>query len=177
MVAQAVHMLAERPRLFRQFFQARQGHRRRMFARPHLFLFQRSIVVLETQGANQGRERESLQDECGQDHRKTDQDDFRAEGQRRAGAVASGSASAAARVTMPRMPVQPMRKMFGQGGSGSRVRSVRLTQRGISAASGTQPRRTRMAVRLMIAPVTRPRAEAAGGDRLAQAHQVVSRSG
>ena len=44
-----------------------------------------------------------------EDDRKADQDDLRPEGKRRTGAVVNGSAKAAAKVTMPRMPVQEMK--------------------------------------------------------------------
>ena len=67
-------------------------------------------------------------------------------------AVVSGRARAAARETMPRIPVQATRKMCDQGGMGSRALRLGLRARGTQAAIGTQTRRTAMAVALTTAP-------------------------
>jgi hypothetical protein len=67
-------------------------------------------------------------------------------------AVVSGSPKAAARDTIPRMPVQATTNTTGHGGSGSRRRSAGLTARGITAASGTQTSRIAIATALITAP-------------------------
>jgi hypothetical protein len=109
-----------------------------MFTSPHLFLFYRSIVILKPQGReSEARARESLQDECGQDHRKTSPDDFRAEGGGAPVFVVSGSASAAARVTM-RACRQPMRKNVRPGRKRIPCPDGPADPTGMRAASGTQ---------------------------------------
>ena len=67
-------------------------------------------------------------------------------------AVVSGSPRAAARETIPRMPVQATRNTTGHGGIGSRRRSAGLSARGITAASGTQTSRITTATALITAP-------------------------
>ena len=69
--------------------------------------------------------------------------------------VVSGSAKAAAKVTMPRMPVQEMRNSPFHGGMGSRARKEALSHRGIRAARGTQRNRTTIAVALTMRPANR----------------------
>ena len=66
--------------------------------------------------------------------------------------VATGNANAAARVTIPRMPVQEMRNRPDHGGMGSRARNFALNHRGMRAANGTHRSRTRIAVALTQAP-------------------------
>ena len=66
--------------------------------------------------------------------------------------VATGSANAAARVTIPRMPVHEIRNRADHGGIGSRARKVGLNHLGMRAANGTHRKRTRIAVALTQAP-------------------------
>ena len=67
-------------------------------------------------------------------------------------AVVIGNANAAANVTIPRIPVQPIRKREDQDGIGSRTRNEGISSRGSIAAKGTHPKRTTMAVPLTSAP-------------------------
>src|SRR5207249_12070274 len=70
-------------------------------------------------------------------------------------AVVTGRANAAASVTIPRMPVHATSITWDQGGIGSRARNAGLTSLGSTAANGTHPKRTPMAVALTKAPAIR----------------------
>src|SRR5947208_13130766 len=84
MDAQSFSVVRHQPVFTRQPIQPGQGRGGGMLPRLHFFPFE-STVFFKTQGPDERREREALQDQRRENDREADQDDFGSKWERRAG--------------------------------------------------------------------------------------------
>ncbi len=101
-----------------------------------LLLLVHAPVRADAQAADQRRQRQALQHERHRDHHEGEEDDEVALGNGVPSPSATGSASAAASDTMPRMPHQLMMKSSASGGAGSRSAQHRAHARAADTGAG-----------------------------------------